>query len=78
MERGTELGLKFQHYEKDDIPISDILEQLKRILFSNPNNKKFVITNFGEKLEEILSFEREVCKVDKVLIFKEKMIKIEN
>jgi len=65
-----------QETEEENIGV--ILEQLKRILFNNPNNKKFVITKFGEKLKDLKRFEKEVCEVEKVLIFKEKCEEVIN
>ena len=45
------------------------INQLKEILFNNPNNKKFVITNFGYNLSDYQQFESEICAIDKVLAF---------
>jgi len=56
-----------QETEEENIGV--ILEQLKRILFNNPNNKKFVITNFSNKLEDFKKFECEVCEISKLVTF---------
>lgn len=45
------------------------IEQLKKILFFNPNNKKFVITNFSDRLEDYKRFETDVCPIDRVVTF---------
>lgn len=39
------------------------------ILFNNPKNKKFVISNFSEKLCDFKSFENDVGPIEKVLTF---------
>jgi hypothetical protein len=41
---------------------------LKKILFHNPNNKKFVITNFSTELKDFERFESEVCPIEKVIV----------
>jgi len=69
VERGTELGKKFELQENEEGNVIVILEQLKRILFNNPNNKKFVITNLSSEIEHFLRFESEVCPINKVLTF---------
>ena len=56
-----------QETEEENIGV--ILEQLKRILFNNPNNKKFVITNLSDKISHFRKFEKEVCPIEKVLTF---------
>lgn len=40
------------------------------ILFNNPNNKKFVVTNFSDVIDDYHHFEEFVCPVDKVITFK--------
>jgi hypothetical protein len=39
------------------------------ILFNNPENTKFVISNFSDKLCDFESFEDDVGPIDKVLTF---------
>ena len=55
--------------EGKEVPTCEKLVQLKMILFNNPNNKKFVITNFSTKLCDFKAFENEVCPIEKVLVF---------
>ncbi len=50
-----------------------IIELLKRILYYNPNNQKFVVSNFSTKIEHFKLFEKEVCSIDKVVSFCEKL-----
>jgi|ETNmetMinimDraft_14_1059893.scaffolds.fasta_scaffold375834_1 hypothetical protein len=50
-----------------------IIELLKRILYNNPNNKKFVVSNFSTKIEHFQLFEKEVCPINKVVSFCEKL-----
>ena len=68
MKRCTEMGEKFACGE-GPIDICDKLEQLKMIMFNNPNNKKFVITNFSTSLCDFEKFECEVCCISKVVTF---------
>ncbi len=72
MKRGTKMGKAFAKAleTNDNAPIELILEQLKRILYYNPLNKKFVVTNFSENLDDFIKFEKEVCKIDKVVTFR--------
>ncbi len=46
---------------------------MKRIMYYNPNNKKFVVSNFSTKIEHFQLFEKEVCPIDKVVSFSEKL-----
>ena len=66
-ERGTEMGKKFAALGKSDDPVPVCIEQLKRILFFNPNNRKFVITNFSDDLMAYQKFEEEVCPIERVI-----------
>lgn len=76
IERGTELGKKFSQCDfEEEKPICLILEQLKRILFCNPNNRKFVITNFSNEISHFKRFESEICRIEKILTFR-KPVKI--
>jgi len=68
-ERGTDMGKKFAALGKSDDPVPVCIEQLKRILFFNPNNRKFVITNFSDDLKAYKMFEEEVCSINRVVTF---------
>ena len=63
IKRGTVTGKAFEKalQTSDTAPIDLILEQLKRILYYNPLNKKFVITNFSESRNDFMLFEKQVC-----------------
>lgn len=63
--RGTAMGKRFAAGKECSVKLN--IEQLKRILFNNPNNMKFVITNFSTNLDDYKKFESEVCPVDKVI-----------
>ncbi len=54
------------------------MEQLKRILYYNPLNKKFVITNFSESLTDFMAFEEQVCPINKVVTFSKEATTINN
>jgi hypothetical protein len=42
------------------------------ILFNNPKNTKFVISNFSDSLSDFNSFEEDVGPIEKVLTFVKK------
>ena len=65
--RNTEMGKRYSKGEEDLVCLN--IEQLKKILYQNPNNKKFVITNFSNKLEDFKKFECEVCEISKLVTF---------
>ena len=65
-ERNTEMGQRYAKGEEDLVSLN--LEQLKKILFHNPNNKKFVITNFSTRLDDFQRFECEVCPIEKMIV----------
>lgn len=65
--RNTCMGKKFTANKECSVKLN--IEQLKRILFNNPNNKKFVITNFSNDLKEFHKFEEHVCPIEKVITF---------
>ena len=66
-ERNTEMGQRYAKGEEDLVSLN--LEQLKKILFHNPNNKKFVITNFSNELKDYHRFESDVCKICRLVTF---------
>jgi hypothetical protein len=61
------MGKRYTKGEEDLVSLN--LEQLKKILFHNPNNKKFVITNFSKDLCDYHRFEKEVCKICRLVTF---------
>ena len=63
------MGKKYTEAGKDCCLVDLNIEQLKKILFFNPNNKKFVITNFSDRLEDYKRFEADVCPIDRVVTF---------
>ena len=80
IKRGTVTGKAFEKalQTSDTAPIDLILEQLKRILYYNPLNKKFVITNFSESRNDFMLFEKQVCPIDKVVTFTKEAVPVTN
>jgi hypothetical protein len=64
--------------EGKEVPTCEKLVQLKMILFNNPNNKKFVITNFSTCLNDYRMFEKKVCPIEKVVTFKKHQELVKN
>jgi len=62
------MGQKYANAKCEDLTCLN-LEQLKKILFHNPNNKKFVITNFSNDLKDYQRFESEVCEICRFVTF---------
>ena len=45
------------------------MDLVKRCLFCNPTNKKFVISKYSTKLKDYILFEKEICAIEKVVVF---------
>ena len=63
------MGKKYTEAGKNCCLVDLNIEQLKKILFFNPNNKKFVITNFSKELKDYHRFESDVCKICRLVTF---------
>ncbi|EGR28678.1 hypothetical protein IMG5_170620 [Ichthyophthirius multifiliis] len=71
IERGTTLGQKMNSFEQigQEIPSKYVVEMLQKILFSNINLRKFVLTNFPERSAQFDNFERELFPIDYLVNF---------
>lgn len=71
VQRGTSLGNQMSAFTQSGqtVPARMLVELLRKALFYNPLNNKFVLTTFPEKKPEFEAFERALFPIDGLLNF---------